>query len=258
MFLVVKFFIQIFCWCKYNDKYEVSVKASFSNLSVSDIRFGLSVVCNPLEIPLSGFDTESDKQMTVLPINRTPICAVCSFTMSCFRVEMGGEGGSRKEGGGVVAAGQVLQKRMGLRIVLGALCVGAVVGLSLAIALPATQAAEQVSEQWLNYLLTGFSFTYKLCNLWWSERHTLVAHFTGFNAGKTHVYFWLADSRWREHWSDLPGFEEFWPIFRWLDPDSRLSTLLCYNWWLGPDGHEVGEATKIIQFGPTAFTNNHK
>lgn len=165
MFLVVKFFIQIFCWCKYNDKYEVSVKASFSNLSVSDIRFGLSVVCNPLEIPLSGFDTESDKQMTVLPINRTPICAVCSFTMSCFRVEMGGEGGSRKEGGGVVAAGQVLQKRMGLRIVLGALCVGAVVGLSLAIALPATQAAEQVSEQWLNYLLTGFSFTYKLCNL---------------------------------------------------------------------------------------------
>jgi len=60
------------------------------------------------------------------------------------RVEMGGEGGSRKEGGGVVAAGQVLQKRMGLRIVLGALCVGAVVGLSLAIALPATQAAEQV------------------------------------------------------------------------------------------------------------------
>ena len=79
---------------------------------------------------------------------------------------MGGEGGSRKEGGGVaVAAGQVLQKRMGLRIVLGALCVGAVVGLSLAIALPATQAAEQVSEQWLNYLLTCFSFTYKLCNL---------------------------------------------------------------------------------------------
>ena len=47
----------------------------------------------------------------------------------------------------VVAAGQVLQKRMGLRIVLGALCVGAVVGLSLAIALPATQAAEQVSSQ---------------------------------------------------------------------------------------------------------------
>ena len=76
---------------------------------------------------------------------------------------MGGEGGSRREGGGVVV-GQ-LQKRMGLRIVLGALCVGAVVGLSLAIALPATQAAEQVSEQWLNYLLTGFSFTYKLCNL---------------------------------------------------------------------------------------------
>ena len=54
---------------------------------------------------------------------------------------MGGEGGSRREG---VVAGQ---RRMGLRIVLGALCVGAVVGLSLAIALPATQAAEQVSDQ---------------------------------------------------------------------------------------------------------------
>ena len=76
---------------------------------------------------------------------------------------MGGEGGSRREGGGVVV-GQ-LQKRMGLRIVLGALCVGAVVGLSLAIALPATQAAEQVSDQWLNYLSSGFSFTYRLCNL---------------------------------------------------------------------------------------------
>ena len=65
---------------------------------------------------------------------------------------MGGEGGSRREGGGVVM--QQLQKRVGgagggtgLRIVLGALCVGAVVGLSLAIALPATQAAEQVSHQ---------------------------------------------------------------------------------------------------------------
>ena len=65
---------------------------------------------------------------------------------------MGGEGGSRREGGGVVM--QQLQKRAGgagggtgLRIVLGALCVGAVVGLSLAIALPATQAAEQVSHQ---------------------------------------------------------------------------------------------------------------
>lgn len=59
---------------------------------------------------------------------------------------MGGEGGSRREGGGVVAVGQLLQKRMGLRIVLGALGVAAVVGLSLAIALPATQAAEQVSD----------------------------------------------------------------------------------------------------------------
>ena len=60
-----------------------------------------------------------------------------------------GEGVLRREGGGVVM--QQLQKRgaggTGLRIVLGALCVGAVVGLSLAIALPATQAAEQVSDQ---------------------------------------------------------------------------------------------------------------
>ena len=50
MFLVVKFFIQIFCWCKYNDKYEVSVKASFSNLSVSDIQFGLSVVSGAIRL----------------------------------------------------------------------------------------------------------------------------------------------------------------------------------------------------------------
>ena len=56
---------------------------------------------------------------------------------------------------------------------------------------------------------------------------------------------------------DLPRLEEFWPIFRWLAPNSRLGTLLRYNWWSGPDGHEVGggqqdwdwmepEQTKII------------
>ena len=60
---------------------------------------------------------------------------------------MGGEGGSRREGGGVVVQQLLLQKRMGLRIVLGVLGVGALVGLSLAVALPATQAAEQVSDQ---------------------------------------------------------------------------------------------------------------
>jgi len=38
----------------------------------------------------------------------------------------------------------VVRSKMGFRLVLGALCVGAVVGLSLAVALPATQAAEQV------------------------------------------------------------------------------------------------------------------
>ena len=60
-----------------------------------------------------------------------------------------GEGVLRREGGGgVVMQGLQLQgRRTGLRIVLGALCIGAVVGLSLAIALPATQAAEQVSEK---------------------------------------------------------------------------------------------------------------
>ena len=68
-----------------------------------------------------------------------------NLTMSCFRVEMG-EGVLRREGGGVVMQG-MQGRRTGLRIVLGALCVGAVVGLSLAIALPATQAAEQVSDQ---------------------------------------------------------------------------------------------------------------
>ena len=49
------------------------MKASFSNLFVSDI--GLSVVCNPLEkctLPLSGFNTESDKQMTSLQFCSAP------------------------------------------------------------------------------------------------------------------------------------------------------------------------------------------
>ena len=63
-----------------------------------------------------------------------------------------GEGVLKREGGGVVMQG-LQGRRTGLRIVLGALCVGAVVGLSLAIALPATQAAEQVSE---NYLVGVF------------------------------------------------------------------------------------------------------
>jgi len=56
-----------------------------------------------------------------------------------------GEGGERREeGSGISMVLPVVRSKMGFRLVLGALCVGAVVGLSLAVALPATQAAEQV------------------------------------------------------------------------------------------------------------------
>ena len=48
---------------------------------------------------------------------------------------------------------------------------------------------------------------------------------------------------------DLPRLEEFWPIFRWLAPNSRLGTLLRYNWWSGPDGHEVGGGQQDYTFG---------
>ena len=59
-----------------------------------------------------------------------------------------GEGGERREeGSGMSMVLPVVRSKMGFRLVLGALCVGAVVGLSLAVALPATQAAEQVSSQ---------------------------------------------------------------------------------------------------------------
>ena len=59
-----------------------------------------------------------------------------------------GEGGERREeGSGISMVLPVVRSKMGFRLVLGALCVGAVVGLSLAVALPATQAAEQVSSQ---------------------------------------------------------------------------------------------------------------
>ena len=59
-----------------------------------------------------------------------------------------GEGGERREeGSGISMVLPVVRSKMGFRLVLGALCVGAVVGLSLAVALPSTQAAEQVSSQ---------------------------------------------------------------------------------------------------------------
>ena len=92
-----------------------------------------------------------------------------------------------------------------------------------------------------------------------------MVHCRWCSTKETNMYFWLSanstDSWWCGHKSDLPGFEEFWLIFQWLPPDPRLWTLLCYNWWLGPDGHEAwGEATKIIQFGPRSYlqTNTNR
>ena len=78
-------------------------------------------------------------------------CLVNSHSLTsdpfpCFRVEMGEGGERREETGRIVMPGLAMRGGTGFRIVLGAICVGAVVGLSLAVALPATQAAEQVSD----------------------------------------------------------------------------------------------------------------